>query len=163
MFPPPPHPPRRRCWVFRAADGECKHWERGERASSGIRAERGLALSVPPGAGPGLSLTIVRGGGSVQQHPGERPGRASTADSAGPAPRTAPGPGPAADCSFSGAPSRARQCFGLLLLRPHPQHALDLGLGALRQLSWRKKQTGGRADRCIYLLLVLTGFLSMAK
>lgn len=53
---------------------------RGEPASPGYGAERGLALSAGSWAGAGAAPAA----GTVQQHPGERPGRGSTADSARP-------------------------------------------------------------------------------
>lgn len=118
---------------------------RGEPASPGYGAERGLALSAGSWAGAGAAPAA----GTVQQHPGERPGRGSTADSARPFRAT--------DCSLAGAPSRAAQGFGLMLLRPRPQYSLDWGLGALHQFSLRKKETSGPA----YLFTVSADWFSL--
>lgn len=109
--------------MFRAADGECKRCGKsGQALAVGPREGwRSVSLSYRAEAG-----AVSRSAGAAApwraagagQHHGQRPATARTAG-----------------CSFTGAPSRASQGFGLLLLRPHPQEALDLGLGALCQFS----------------------------
>lgn len=121
----------------------------GERAGSGDGAERGLALSVPLGAGSGLALPPRPGRQRRAAAPWRELGLGSAPERArdGAEPWREPGmgqhhgqrparPRPAPPATRSqGVPPRATQCFGLVLLRPHPQHALELGLGALCQFS----------------------------
>lgn len=104
-----------------------------------------------------------RGGGAPpprgqRQHRGQRPPRPAVA-----ARCALPGSAAALGNSAAlGALPRGSRCFGPLLLRPHPQPALDSGVW-LPAVFFLKEEVDGRTSRSMYLLLLLTGFLLMVK
>lgn len=93
-----------------------------------------------------------------RQHRGQRPPRPAVA-----ARCALPGSAAALGNSAAlGALPRGSRCFGPLLLRPHPQPALDSGVW-LPAVFFLKEEVDGRTSRSMYLLLLLTGFLLMVK
>lgn len=130
--------------------------------------------AAPPWAAPGGAAPApaacstwesCRDGGAVappprgqRQHRGQRPPRPAVA-----ARCALPGSAAALGNSAAlGALPRGSRCFGPLLLRPHPQPALDSGVW-LPAFFFLKEEVDGRTSRSMYLLLLLTGFLLMVK